>query len=542
MEESSFMFSKPFMKLKYKFMLIIGLVLASSIGLIIAYMTDLQNNLVIGQAKQQARMLHHQLILTREWVSDHKGLFVVKSEEVGENPYLDQPRMQTDSGITLVKRNPAMVTRELSEYAEKAGHGWFRVTSLKPVNPLNVPDDFERASLELFENADLDEYIKIGSSRGEKTLRYIAPLKVKPTCLGCHSQHGYKVGDIRGALSITIPIQWADAAIRKNNRTIVLFGLASIIGVTGLLYFLFNLLVSKRLSNLEKVMDSYPDRPSAEIDLPEGEDEIGRLSSRFQALCTRLDSSRKKLNQAREQAFYNEKMASLGQITAGIAHEVNNPLGGLLNCVKNMQDEPDNHELHARYLPLLDRGLRRIESIMRQLLNFGRNEPLQLRKVHLDEEIRECFSLLGYRMKNIELVLDLHVDTPQCIDTEAVKQIIVNIGLNAIQAMPEGGTLTVTSREQSSNLVMIFKDSGTGISAESIDQIFDPFFTTKEVGQGTGLGLAVTYALVQKMGGSICVDSEPGLGTTFTITIPITDLCPAASNSEPSSSLGQVRM
>lgn len=517
------------MKLKYKFVLIIGLVLASSIGLIIAYMTDLQNDLVIGQARQQARMLHHQLILTREWVSDHKGLFVVKSEAVGENPYLDQPRIQTDSGITLVKRNPAMVTRELSEYAQKAGHGWFRVTSLRPVNPLNVPDDFERASLKLFEKTDLDEYIKISTFRGEKTLRYIAPLKVKPTCIGCHSQHGYAVGDIRGALSITIPIQWADAAIRKNNRTIVLFGVVSILGVTGLLTFLFNILVSARLSDLEQVMDSYPDPPLPEVDLPEGDDEIGRLSSRFSALCTRLDSSRKRLDQAQEQAFYNEKMASLGQITAGIAHEVNNPLGGLLNCVKNMQDEPDNHELHARYLPLLDKGLRQIESIMRQLLNFGRNEPLQLRKVHLDEEIRECFSLLGYRMKNIDLMFDLHVTEPHCIDTEAVKQIIVNIGLNAVQAMPEGGTLTVTSREEISNLVMIFKDSGTGISSEIIDRIFDPFFTTKEVGQGTGLGLAVTYALVQKMGGSISVDSKPDRGTRFTVIIPITDQCVAAS-------------
>ena len=178
MQEQYSIFSKPYMKLKYKFILIIGLVLSSSIGLIIAYMTELQNDLVIGQAKEQARMLHHQLILTREWVSDHKGLFVVKSDDVSENPYLDQPRIQTDRGVTLVKRNPAMVTRELSEYAEKAGYGWFRVTSLKPVNPLNEPDDFERTSLELFENVDLDEYIEIGTSRGEKTLRYIAPLKV----------------------------------------------------------------------------------------------------------------------------------------------------------------------------------------------------------------------------------------------------------------------------------------------------------------------------------------------------------------------------
>ena len=269
-----------YMKLRYKFILIIGLVLLVSYGTILLYMTDLQNDLVIGQAKHQARMLHRQLLLTREWVSDHHGLFVVKTDSVLENPYLDHPNLQTDSGITLVKRNPAMVTRELSEYAQKAGYGWFRVTSLKPVNPLNEPDPFETSSLKLFEERDLDEFIEIQNSGSEKNLRYIAPLKVKPTCIGCHSKHGYKVGDIRGALSISIPIEWADRIISKNNSTILIFGIISVLSVTLLLFFLFDIFVSSRLSRLERVMDNYPDSPDPNLSLPEGEDEIGRLSSR----------------------------------------------------------------------------------------------------------------------------------------------------------------------------------------------------------------------------------------------------------------------
>ena len=513
------------MKLKYKFILIIGLVLAVSYTIILLYMTSLQNDLVIGQAKHQARMLHRQLLLTREWVSDHHGLFVVKTDGVIENPYLDSPNLHTESGVTLVKRNPAMVTRELSEYALKAGYGWFRVTSLKPVNPLNKPDEFEQSSLELFEKEDLQEYIEIRTGDGEKNLRYIAPLKVKPTCLSCHSKHGYKVGDIRGALSISIPIEWADRIIKKNNTTILVFGIISVLTVTLLLYFLFNALVSARLSGLEKVMDNYPDSPDPDLMLPQGDDEIGRLSSRFAALCDRLERSRHKLDQAQEQAFYNEKMAALGQITAGISHEINNPLGGLLNCVKNMQDEPENHTLHARYLPLLDKGLRRIENIMRQLLNFGRNVPLQLRKVNIDDEIRECVSLLEYRMENIELNLDLNISESHCIDTEAIKQIVVNIGLNAIQAMIDGGKLTIGSRQADNRLFIVIRDNGPGIPTDIIDQIFDPFFTTKDVGQGTGLGLAVTYALVQKMGGTISAASEPDNGCIFTVELPVTEQC-----------------
>lgn len=515
----------PLKKLKYKFIAVIGIVLLVSFGLLLSFMTRLQNDLVIGQAQQQARMLQHQLILTRQWISDHQGLFVLKTEQAGENPYLDDAHIETQHGVTLVKRNPAMVTRELSEYAQRAGYGWFRVTSLDPINPLNEPDPFERASLEHFSRVPVDEYMEIESSGGHKTLRYISPLIVKPSCLTCHAKQGYKEGDIRGALSISIPIDWADATIKRNNRFILLLGSFAVLAVTGLLYLLFNTLVSSRLSSLEQAMDRYPDDPLSSYKLPEGNDEIGRLSHRFSALCERLDQSSTKLNQAQEQAFYNEKMASLGQITAGIAHEINNPLGGLLNCVSNMRDDPHNTELQARYLPLLDKGLHQIESIMRQLLNFGRISPLQLRQIDIDEEIRECMSLLKYRMKNIDLNLKLGIEQPLCIDSEAIKQIVVNIGLNAIQAMPDGGQLTITSSKDHENIVCEFKDTGIGIEEDIKNRIFDPFFTTKEVGQGTGLGLAVTYTLVQKLGGTIKVDSQIPGGTIFTVLIPVIEEC-----------------
>lgn len=518
---------RKFRNLRYKFILIIGAVLTVSFGVLLAYMGELQNDLVIGQARQQARMLHHQLILTRQWISDHHGLFVVKTDQIKENPYLQEPNVETKSGITLVKRNPAMVTRELSEYARQQGFGWFTVTSLKPVNPANKPDAFELTSLELFNQVKIDEHIEIESSGNTKTLRYIAPLIVKASCMTCHSEHGYKVGDIRGALSISIPIEWADAVIKKNIQKILLLGILSVILVTGIMYVLFNALVTTRLSKLEQAIDSYPDITNPDSFLPRGNDEIGRLSSRFSALCDRLEHSSQKLDHAHEQAFYNEKMAALGQITAGIAHEINNPLGGLLNCVKNLQDDPQNIDMHTRYLPLLDKGLHQIESIMRQLLNFGRNEPLQLRKIILDNEIKECIALLEYRMNNIEVTLDLNVDQNYCIDAEAFKQIIVNIGLNAIQAMPDGGQLTVSTRCSNDTLEIVFTDTGNGIPVKIQDKIFDPFFTTKDIGQGTGLGLAVTYSLVKKMGGEISVRSQPGEGSVFTVSLPASDLCRA---------------
>ncbi|MFZ5798962.1 MAG: DUF3365 domain-containing protein [Desulfobulbus sp.] len=517
------------MNLTIKFIVAISAIILLSYGFLLFQTSSLQNHLVMEQAKQQARVLYKQILLTRQWVSDHHGLFLVKTGQVSENPYLRDGVIRADDGTVFVKRNPAMVTRELSEYAAKTGFCWFRITSLKPVNPANAPDDFERQAMRQFEQG-VPEIDAVTNGEGGRVHRYIAPLLVQESCMECHAEHGYQVGDIRGALSISVPLAWADKVIHQNNAAILRYALLSVAAVAVALTLLFNRLVARRVDRLARAMNNYPDRDYAVVDDRHlMHDEIGRLVSGFGDLCARLDLAQKELDKTMQQAFYNEKMASLGQLTAGIAHEINNPLGGLLNCVKTMREEPENLELHARYLPLLEKGLRRIELIMRQLLNFGRKAPLTLSKVNIDEIIRECFELLAYRLKKITLTLDLHLQESFCIDVEALRQIIVNTGLNAIQAMSDGGSLTVTTARAGDRITISVQDTGTGIDPAIMDRIFDPFFTTKDVGEGTGLGLAVTYSLVQQMGGAIAVQSEPGRGTLLTITLPATQDCVIAA-------------
>ncbi len=508
------------MNLTIKFIVAISAIILLSYGFLLVQTSNLQNELVMEQARQQARILYKQILLTRQWVSDHQGLFLVKTAGVVENPYLHESAIRADDGTVFVKRNPAMVTRELSEYAARSGFCWFRITSLAPVNPANAPDDFERLAMERFKNG-LPEYEAITDSPEGRVHRYIAPVLVQESCLKCHAEHGYTVGDIRGALSISVPLAWADKVIQKNNTTIIKYSVFSIFAVALALIFLFNKLVVRRINRLSRAMEKYPDQDYTVADDQHLlDDEIGRLIAGFKDLSERLEKAQKDLDRTMQQAFYSEKMASLGQLTAGIAHEINNPLGGLLNCVKTMHDEPDNLELHKRYVPLLDKGLRRIEHIMRQLLNFGRRAPLTYSKVDIDEIIRECFELLEYRLKNISLELHLNLHETHCIDVEALRQIIVNTALNAIQAMPGGGSIRVSTALTYNWIVITVEDSGTGIDPAIMNRIFDPFFTTKEVGEGTGLGLAVTYSLVQQMGGTIEVESEAGKQTTFTISLP----------------------
>ncbi len=506
--------------LRTKFIIFIGAII-SAFYLFMLYRTSVfDEKMILKQAEQQARMLYKQILLTRQWASDHNGLFVMKKKGEEANPFLDLPTVTDTLGQVYFLRNPAMITRELSSYAKRDGLGYFRVTSLKPINPQNRPDEFEKSSLLAFAKGT-EEVIDVDNSDMGRVVRFIAPLRVSESCLGCHARQGYSEGDIRGGLSISIPINWADDLIRRNIHSLIMIGVASIFFVTIALFLMFESLIVHRISRLTQAMDSFPKEPPEEFLLPSlFKDELDSVSDNFVLFCDRLKRSQEELLKTKAQAHLSEKMASLGILSAGIAHEVNNPLGGMLNCVKSMRENPEDRELTERYLPLLDKGLRQIEMIMRQLLNFGRTEPLKARKLDIRVLFNECTQLLSYKLKKIVLETNISVSTEHLLDAEALKQIIINIGLNAIQAMQDGGKLTIECREQGNELILSFQDTGLGIAETNLPHIFDPFFTTKGVGEGTGLGLAVTYSLVQRMNGKITVDSKLGEGTLFTITIP----------------------
>ena len=500
-------------------MFLISAVVIVSFGITFYRTSEFQQELVLEQAARQARIIHKQILLTRRWVSDHNGLFFFKTEDVKANPFLKDMEILDDQGRHLVKRNPAMVTRELSEYANREGLFSYRVTTLQPINPSNAPDDFERRSLGLFEQGT-NEVIEIYAGETGRTLRYMAPLLVEESCKDCHHEKDYVPGDTRGGLSISIPINWAFNDIAQNNRMLLGIWFITILVVGATIFLLVDILVVRRLGKLAKAMDDFPEDDQQIKDLPVNDDEVGKLSLKLKKLCQRLLTSQQELGRSREQVFQGEKLAALGRLTAGIAHEINNPLGGMQNCIKSMQESPEDRDLNRRYLELLSKGLKRIGETVRQLLNFGRREPLRLQPVMVDDLVRECFTLLEYGLKDIELTMDLKLERAFNVDVEALKQVIVNIGLNSIQAMPDGGKLMVETLESSSHFIIKFTDTGVGMDEEHIQKIFDPFYTTKEVGEGTGLGLSVTYSLVQSMDGKISVKSEKNVGTSFQIELP----------------------
>ncbi len=274
---------------------------------------------------------------------------------------------------------------------------------------------------------------------------------------------------------------------------------------------------------LAVTMDHYPEQPFLNpVSVIESNDEIGVLSKHFNDLCRRFERSQKELDATREQVFQSEKQAALGRLVAGISHEINNPLGGMQNCIQTMQRNMDQPELQQRYMTLLGQGLEKIKGTVQQLLNIGRREPLEAKLGDVDQIIRDCLELSCMGHSNIQMDMQLEIDQPVIIGIEALRQIVMNLAGNAVQAIgAKEGTIKVISRLENRSIYIKFSDTGSGIDPEHLDHIFEPFFTTKEIGEGTGLGLSVSDSLIKRLGGQIFVENNLESGACFTLIIPL---------------------
>jgi two-component system, NtrC family, sensor kinase len=223
-----------------------------------------------------------------------------------------------------------------------------------------------------------------------------------------------------------------------------------------------------------------------------------------------------------QQLVTSEKLASIGLLSAGVAHEINTPLTGISSYVQMLQKNMTDVHL-AQVLGKIEAQTERVSRIIKNLLSFARNpSDLAFHRVDLKDSLREILSLIDYKLKtmSIELDLDLQPVRPVWAQGERLQQVFINIILNALDAMPEGGRLRISLVETEAEAVIEIADTGTGIEERHLARIFDPFFTTKGVGKGTGLGLSISHAIIAEHEGRIAVRSTPGQGTCFTISIP----------------------
>jgi two-component system NtrC family sensor kinase len=306
--------------------------------------------------------------------------------------------------------------------------------------------------------------------------------------------------------------------------------LANRIALASLGFFLFGTLVSyliglnlaRPLTRLTALMSSVSTDNLA-LELPSRRpDEIGALQDSFIAMLERLRRSEAEREVAVAQLIQSEKMASIGKIVAGVAHEVNNPLATIGTCIHNLREEA---AVPNRNLEIISQGAERIERIVRHLNDFSRAGTLELRPVASDQFFQESaeFAQMALRKHQVNLVSWDNCQPPCSlqIDKGKVQQVILNLLINAADASPDGGTVSLMACAQGDSYLISVGDSGPGIAVELQEKIFDVFYTTKPAGKGTGMGLAICRSIVEMHGGALYLQSEPG-ATVFTVTIPVT--------------------
>jgi two-component system NtrC family sensor kinase len=272
-----------------------------------------------------------------------------------------------------------------------------------------------------------------------------------------------------------------------------------------------------------------------------GQGEFALLSRSFNAMLDRIGEMNTQLEQwaetlerkvqerteqlARTQAVMarQQHLASIGQLAAGVAHEINNPLTGVLTFAHLLRDKENMDAQDKEDLDVIINETIRAGEIVSGLLDFARERTSKREPLAINEVIRQTMRLMRSQkpVKRVAIEEQLDGNLPKVNgDKNQLEQVLLNLSLNACEAMPDGGTLTIRTLAQDGNVLVKVTDTGCGIKKEHLDRIFEPFFSTKPVGKGTGLGLSVSYGIVQQHGGSLEVDSVEGAGTTFTIVLP----------------------
>lgn len=250
---------------------------------------------------------------------------------------------------------------------------------------------------------------------------------------------------------------------------------------------------------------------------------------RYEESLLRLDESHRKLREQTDVLFETEeqlrradRLSALGELSAGMAHEIRNPLGAIKGAAEILRDDYSPDDKKFEFIQILLKETDRLNHIVQEFLGFARPKQPERAPVDVNEALESVLLLTAQEARKAGVVVEKRLDRSLVqlnLDAGLLKQAFLNLVLNAIQAMPQGGTLTVETSMPDNSLEVRIADTGTGMTEENRKKLFSPFFTTKK--NGTGLGLAITYRIIENHKGVIDVKSEPGKGTVFTVRIPV---------------------
>jgi len=498
---------------------------------------------ILELARAEARVAFEKDVLYRQWSASHGGIYVAVDATTPPNPYLAQlPERDvvTPSGRVLTLMNPAYMTRQVFELADKdkltvRGH----LTSLKPLRPENAPDPWERRALLAFAKGER-EFSEQVLTGGEPSLRLMRPFFMEQGCLKCHASQGYRLGDLRGGISVSVPLSAfagyegklaSGAAL--THAALWLFGL-------GVLFAGHRTLakdITRRVHAQQRLHEQ-----ALLLEQEIAERQRAEESLQRQALVLREEI--KEREQAEAQLRHAQKLEAIGQLAGGIAHDFNNILTVIVGHGNLMEmslqgDDP----LRERLRPIMS-AAEKAAQLTQSLLTFSRKQVMRSQLTDLNDIVQGVNRLLVRGIgENIRLQTVLS-RTPLCVNADRgqLEQVLMNLITNGRDALPNGGEITVetglTTVAGSAGVgspapgvyaLLSVTDTGVGMDEETRQRVFEPFFTTKEAGKGTGLGMAIVHGIITQHGGFVEVDSAPGRGTSFKVYLPLAERGEAAA-------------
>jgi len=522
------------LKVKVGFFLSIALMVA--VFLFTSLVVRNNREELLQQAISHAAQLSEVIIKsTRFAMLQNQASYVDKIlQDVGAQNDIDRVRILSKNGTIIHSSHMSEIGRQVDQEAESCVACHLDEKSLKQSPMVGRPRIFS-------------------DPEGRRMLGSTAVIRNEPSCSngGCHMHSQDQ--SVLGVLDIVYPLNNIDRTIRTNTLTILGLALGFVIAAGLMVSFLVHRMVYLPLRDLEDGAARLAEGELEQTIPVRSGDEFGQLAASFNSMTAALrrshvelkdwantleqkvEEATQELEIAQAEAARGEKLASVGLLAAGIAHELNNPLTGVLTFSHLVRKQVPDGSPEAEDLDLVIQETKRCAAIIRRLLDFAREKTPEKTYADLNKLIEETTRLIERpaHVENIDIVMDFDEQLPTVwIDEDLIKQVIMNMLVNAQHAIEGNGSITVRTRfhpdfrraELGARPVpmaeITFADTGCGIPEEDLQRIFDPFFTTKGVGKGTGLGLSVSHGTIKAHGGLIEVQSTAGEGTEFRIYLP----------------------